>query len=172
MQAKIEQLIESKQDWMASHITEAEFPTPLSQAGLKLYQSYQRNLVPQLISSIPDSPTRSLAIYPVDCHPLTIRFSLVLASQWQDEGEREAVIEYLTQIMLEENSPAQLFVGFFNGKPAACGMIFQPDNDLALISDIHALALDNQQELINEMENYLLTKVCSAQVQALVTRSR
>lgn len=172
MQAKIEQLIELKQNWMASHITEAEFPTPLSQKGLKLYQSHQQNQTLKLISSVPDTSPHCLTIYPVDCHPLTIRFSLVLASQWQDEEEKEAVIEYLTQIMFETGSPAQLFVGFFNGKPAACGMIFQPENGLALISDVHALPLANQQDLINDMENYLLTKADTAKGQIVVSRNQ
>lgn len=156
MQAKIEQLIEQKQTWMASHITEAEFPTPLSKKGLELYLSSQQNQSVQLISSIPDSSSDMLTVYPVDCHPLTIRFSLILASQWQDDEEREAVLEYLTQIMFEEGSPARLFVGFFNGKPSACGIIFHTDDSLALISDVHALPLANQQELIKEMETYLL----------------
>jgi len=170
MQAKIEQLIEFKKNWMASHITEAEFPTPLSQKGLALYQSRQQKQSPQPISSIPDSPSSTLTIYPVDCHPLTIRYSLILASQWQDELEKEAVIEYLTQIMFEKCSPAQLFVGFLKGKPVACGMIFLSDASVALISDVHALPLPNQQDLINEMEHFLLTKANSENIQLAISR--
>lgn len=170
MQSQIEQLINFKNAWMASHVTEAEFPTPLSERGLALYQSRQQPQSSQLISSIPDSSTNSLTIYPVDCHPLTIRYSLVLASKWQNEKEKEAVIEFLTQIMFEEGSAAQLFVGFFKGKPAACGMIFQSDNNLALISDVHALPLANQQNLISEMENSLLAKVYSDNKQLIICR--
>ncbi|WP_299013020.1 hypothetical protein [uncultured Photobacterium sp.] len=160
MQSQIEQLINLKNTWMASHITEAEFPTPLSEKGLALYQSQQQSC--ELVSSISGATSNSLSIYPVDCHPLTIRYSLVLASKWQnEEEEKEAVLEYLTQIMFEEGSPAQLYVGFFNGKPAACGMIFQSDSNIALISDVHALPLANQQELISEMENSLMTMIAN-----------
>lgn len=170
MQAKIEQLIEQKQTWMASHITEAEFPTPLSEKGLQLYQSNQLDQSTQLVSSVPDSSPNTLTIYPVDCHPLTIRFSMILASQWQEESEQEAVLEYLTQIMLEEDSPARLFVGFFKGKPTVCGMIYQTDDALALVTDIHALPLANQQDLIDEMENYLLAEASSDNCQIAVSR--
>ncbi|MCW8329916.1 hypothetical protein MD588_13995 [Photobacterium sp. SDRW27] len=170
MQAKIEQLIELKKIWMASHITEAEFPTPLSKKGLALYQSSQQKQSTELISSTPDTALNSLTIYPVDCHPLTIRYSLILSSKWQNEQEKEAVIEYLTQIMFEAGSPAQLFVGFYKGKPVTCGMIFQPDNDVALISDVHALPLANQKELINEMESFLINRVHSDNVQLAITR--
>lgn len=156
---------------MASHVTEAEFPTPLSEKGLELYQEQQLQQSSQLISSILDSSTHDLTIYPVDCHPLTIRYSLVLASKWQDEQEKEAIIEFLTQIMFDDDSPAQLFVGFLNGKPVACGMIFQSKSNLALVSDVHALPLANQQALIEEMESTLLSKVISENKELAISRN-
>ncbi|MGF1758642.1 hypothetical protein L4D76_11975 [Photobacterium sagamiensis] len=161
MQLMIEQLNKLKNAWMASHVTDAEYPTPLSEKGLSLYQARQQQLSSQLISSIPDCATSSLSFYPVDCHPLTIRYSLVLASQWADEADTDALIEYLTQIMFEQDAPAQLYVGFFKGKPAACGMIYHHQSDkgsCALIADVHSLPLANQQTLQQEMENYLLNK--------------
>ena len=161
MQSQIEKHLNLKNVWMATHVTEAEFPTPLSKRGLELYQEQQLQQSSQTISSIPAPSTHALTIYPVDCHPLTIRYSLVFASKWQDGPEKEAVIEFLTQIMLDDDSPAQLFVGFLNGKPAACGIIFQSENNIALVSDVHALPLANQQALIEEMENTLLSKVLS-----------
>lgn len=158
-QFMIEQITELKNSWMASHITDAEFPTPLSVKGLNLYQSRLEQLSTQLLSTIPSNSDSELTYYRVDCHPLTIRFSMVLASQWEDESEREAVFEYLTQIMFEDNSPAHLYVGFHKGKPAACGMIFRQETEqglCTLVSDVMALPLSNKANLMQMMENHLL----------------
>lgn len=158
MHSQITQLLAQKNVWMASHITDAEFPTTLSKQGLALYQTAQNELTVKAVqASDSDAPSDLLSVYPVDCHPLTIRFSLVHASQWQDE-ESEAVMEFLTQIMLETNSPAQLFVGFYQGKPAACGMLFtDPGNPKdTLVSDICALPLPNHDELVAAMTHWLI----------------
>ncbi|NAW86188.1 hypothetical protein [Photobacterium halotolerans] len=158
MHSQITQLLAQKNVWMASHITDAEFPTALSKQGLALYNTAQNALTLSPVrASDFDSPSDLLSVYPVDCHPLTIRFSLVHASQWQNE-ESDAVIEFLTQIMLEAHSPAQLFVGFYQGKPAACGMLFtDPDSPTdTLISDICALPLPNHDELVTAMTRWLV----------------
>ncbi|MGF1687908.1 hypothetical protein L4C36_14645 [Photobacterium japonica] len=153
----MQQLINLKNTWMASHITDAEFPTPLSETGLALYQQNQPLLNANPVTEPLESPDGSLSIYPVDCHPLTIRYSLVLASKWeQSDDEKEALVEYLTQIMFEPDSPAQLFVGFFKGKPAACGMIYHDAEHGTLVADVHALPLPNQAALIKEMKLALL----------------
>ncbi|WP_305419645.1 hypothetical protein [Photobacterium leiognathi] len=154
-----EKLITLKNAWMASHITDAEFPTPLSEKGLNLYQLSQSELTTHTVETPVTCSDPSLSFYPVDCHPLTIRYSLVRSSQWENEQEKEAVIEYLTQIMFEPDAEATLYVGFFKGKPAACGMIFNHLEDGAhhsLVSDIFALPLPNQDQLMTDMENYLL----------------
>ncbi|PSW20002.1 hypothetical protein C9I98_11035 [Photobacterium sanctipauli] len=160
MRLQMEQLIELKNKWMASHITDAEYPTPLSEKGLSLYQSYLQQLSHQPLPTL-SAQTNNLSLYPVDCHPLTIRYALVLASKWENESEKEALIEYLTQIMFEPSSPAQLFVGFFKGKPAACGMIYSDSVQGDLITDVHALPLPNQQALIDEMTAHLAER-CQA----------
>lgn len=154
----MKQLIERKNRWMASHITEAEFPTPLSEKGLALYQAAQKSLTFEPHQALDSESSNSLTIYPVDCHPLTIRYSLVLANRWQNESDKEALIEYLTQIMFEEDSPAQLFVGFFKGKPAACGMLFHDTEHGTLICDVAALPVPNQSALIREMQHSLAAK--------------
>ncbi|MCQ1056898.1 hypothetical protein ACQKPX_11825 [Photobacterium sp. DNB23_23_1] len=154
----MKQLIERKSRWMASHITDAEFPTPLSEKGLALYQDTQATVEFGPYQACDSSSSDSLSIYPVDCHPLTIRYALVLANRWQNNTDKEAVIEYLTQIMFEDNSPAQLYVGFFKGKPAACGMVFNDNEHGSLICDIAAIPLPNQQQLVAEMQQSLATK--------------
>ncbi|WP_297478878.1 hypothetical protein [uncultured Photobacterium sp.] len=154
-----EKLITLKNAWMASHITDAEFPTPLSEQGLHLYQLAHSELSTQIIDSIISPTESSLTFYPVDCHPLTIRYALVYSSYWQQEEQQQAIVEYLTQIMFEADEKAQLYVGFYNGKPAATGMIYTDINDgdkVALISDIHALPFPNQSQLTQDMEQYLL----------------
>ncbi|MEL6114039.1 hypothetical protein P0Y67_02385 [Photobacterium sp. SP02] len=158
MHSQITQLLAQKNAWMASHITDAEFPTALSKQGLALYHIAQNELTVNSVQAADfASPSDLLSVYPVDCHPLTIRFSLVHASQWQNE-ESDAVIEFLTQIMLETDCPAQLFVGFYQGKPAACGMLFtDPDSPTdTLISDICALPLPNHDELVAAMTSWLI----------------
>ncbi|MEC6797156.1 MULTISPECIES: hypothetical protein [Photobacterium] len=154
-----EKLITLKNAWMASHITDAEFPTPLSEQGLHLYQLAHSELSTQIIDSIISPTESSLTFYPVDCHPLTIRYALVYSSYWQQEEQQQALVEYLTQIMFETDENAQLYVGFYNGKPAATGMIYtdiSDGNKVALVSDIHALPLSNQAQLAQDMEQYLL----------------
>jgi hypothetical protein len=84
---------------------------------------------------------------------------LVYSSYWQQEDQQQAIVEYLTQIMFEAETNAQLYVGFYNGKPAATGMIYTDVNDdkkVSLVSDIHALPLPNQNQLMQDMEQYLL----------------
>ncbi|MGF1690750.1 hypothetical protein [Photobacterium kagoshimensis] len=158
MQLMIEQLKESKNTWMASHVADAEYPTALSENGLALYQAlHASSSTSQLVLPL-TARTNNLSFYPVDCHPLTIRYAMTLANFWNDEKQREAVMEYLTQIMFEADSAASLFVGFFKGKPAACGMVFQ-DAEQALICDVHALPLPNQEDLIEEMTAYLTTQI-------------
>lgn len=142
---------------MASHITDAEYPTELSKQGLSLYQSQQDETTSTSLNAPQPLPSQHLSFYPVDCHPLTIRYALIRSKQWQDENQQEAVMEYLTQIMFEADSPAQLYVGFFKGKPAACGMLYQNEQG-SLISDVYALPLPNQAELIAEMTAYLSTQ--------------
>ncbi|MBP2700718.1 hypothetical protein [Photobacterium lucens] len=154
-----EKLITLKNAWMASHITDAEFPTPLSEKGLNLYQLSQTELTAHVVDTPVTSSDPSLSFYPVDCHPLTIRYSLVRASQWQNDDEKEAIVEYLTQIMFEPDAEATLYVGLFKGKPAACGMIFNHSEEgehHCLVSDIYALPLPNQDQLMEEIENYLV----------------
>ncbi len=56
---------------MASHVTDAEFPTPLSEKGLYLYQLAHSELSAKIIDSITSPTESSLTFYPVDCHPLT-----------------------------------------------------------------------------------------------------
>ena len=83
-----EKLITLKNAWMASHVTDAEFPTPLSEQGLHLYQLAHSELSTQIIDSIISPTESSLTFYPVDCHPLTIRYALVYSSYWQQEDQQ------------------------------------------------------------------------------------
>lgn len=161
MQPQVTQLITLKNAWMASHILDAEFPTPLSQQGLAIYKAAQAERNATQIHNAPShAQSDLLSFYPVDCHPLTIRYALVSASQWADQ-ESEAMVEFLTQIMLDNNSPARLYVGFYQGKPAACGMIFShPDcPDVTLISDVCAIPQANQEALTEAMTAWLIEQV-------------
>lgn len=153
----MEALIAKKNHWMDSHITEAEFPTPESEQGLALYQAKQTSLTATSASHASYEPS-ALSIYPVDCHPLTIRYAVVYASQWDDQDEHSAIVEYLTQIMFEPDSPAQLFVGFFKGKPAACGMLYHDSELGTLVSDIAALPVPAQDALCQEMRDALIAR--------------
>ncbi len=121
------------------------------------YQLAHSELSAKIVTLLPPTES-SLTFYPVDCHPLTIRYALVYSSYWQQEKEQQAIVEYLTQLYLKwmqmHNS-----MWFYNSKPAATGMIYTDINDdkkVSLVSDIHALPLPNQTQLMQDMEQYLL----------------
>ncbi len=134
--SKIAQLNECRLAWMASHINEAQFPTPESIQGLKAYQATQNDLPPALCDfstneSLGDS---DLVVYEVDCHPLIIRFASVLASQWADHQQAE-VIEYLTQLEQDRSGKMKMFVGYVQQRPAVCATLYG-DDDAFIIADL------------------------------------
>ncbi len=128
-------LLNAKNQWMKHHIQEAEYPTPESQIGLNHYLTTER---PVRIFTSPTSkikPNINVSLYWVDCHPLMIRYAQILAQAWTEKSTQNHLIEYLTQFIFDENDQARCAVGFYNGKPLVCGMIFQKENT-HLISDV------------------------------------
>lgn len=72
----------------------------------------------------------------MDFHRLTIMFSLLQATQWEEgSDEQKLVIEFLTQIILD--SEYQLYLGFIAGEPVAA-LISKvlPDENTILFTDI------------------------------------
>ncbi|MGB7997544.1 MAG: hypothetical protein WCF45_15630, partial [Photobacterium halotolerans] len=65
MHSQITQLLAQKNAWMASHITDAEFPTALSKQGLALYYTAQNELTVNSVQAADfASPSDLLSVYP------------------------------------------------------------------------------------------------------------
>lgn len=141
MSEVINNLVQSKNDWLSSHVN-VKFPTPESILGRDLYfeksKAYQLLPVDELTAS-----TQGVdEVYLVDFHRLTIMFALTSASLWQDEQQSAHIVEFLTQIILSDDFP--LYVGFTNGEPVACAITHWQDGVL-LVSDV---ALKDQQQQV------------------------
>lgn len=132
----IDTLLNAKTNWMRSHVDDAQYPTKASQRGLNHYLAIERTA--SLMTTELEVEPLDIHLYWVDCHPLMVRYAQILSSAWSEEATKADVIEYLTQFIFEENSPAQCAVGFYKGKPVVCGQSFQQGNQ-AIISDVVAL---------------------------------
>lgn len=136
MQTQIVNYLNDKNNWLAEQVNVA-FPTPQSIEGRDLYlqaeksKEYKLTQQFQLLSS-----TWIDDVVLVDFHRLTIIFSILQATQWANEPEKEKlVIEFLTQIILSDEY--QLYVGFMGATPAAA-LIGKLDieNQVMLLSDV------------------------------------
>ncbi len=150
-------LQEIRNSWMASHIIDAQFPTQESQQGLDIYQQTLRlRKTPTAITMITSNEDELLRIYAVDCHPLMIRYAITFASQWKsDSHEHNAMVEYLTQLIINNDTPCHCYVGFYQGKPAACGMLTYAEQS-ALISDVCISESQQATELHQAMKQHLI----------------
>ncbi|PJC87374.1 flavodoxin [Vibrio sp. HA2012] len=134
MESDAEVIIKKKNNWLTSQV-DVQFPTPESIKGRDLYlaaeQGRQYVQIDASISSSEESVVDE--IYRVDFHRLTVMFSLLQASKWEDKQEQAYILEYFSQIILNEE--CQLYIGFVDTYPVACAMVTQENGDI-LISDI------------------------------------
>ncbi len=115
---------EKKKAWMESHITQAQFPTQISQQGLAYYQAQES--IPQPIAVLPAPSSYSQNFYLVDCHPLMVRYARTIAENWL-ETERDAILEFFSQISLTdmplpENIEIRLYIGMLDAAPHSVAM--------------------------------------------------
>ncbi|WP_413111832.1 hypothetical protein [Thaumasiovibrio sp. DFM-14] len=143
MQTKFTLLEHARKTWMYSHVEEAEFPTPESIAGLSLYKAYNAP------SGVKGDLNKALSLYEVDCHPLTIRYARLFSEQW-DTDDQALLIEYLTQIDKDNSGKAKLYLGYKDGAPSACGMIYGDDSDY-IIADVYGRSDADANSLIKQL---------------------
>ena len=143
MKSSIEQAFVKKNQWLASQVDVA-FPTPESLRGRDSYLSRQQSYTSSLIapaSSLTTLPSFTGTIAKVDFHRLTIRFAVVLASLWEED--REDVLEFLTQLILEEEYT--LYIGLDGVAPIACALIHNVTDELATVFDIALVDNENYE---------------------------
>ena len=125
---------EKKQAWLANQVN-VEFPTPESVKGRDVYLN-QETLHSEAYTYLSSELADNISILPVTEHRLTIRWAMMVASQW--DTEYDDVLEFLTQIDLCDDY--QLFVALDGMKPIAACLSQVADNimyvsDVALTSD-------------------------------------
>ncbi|WP_394126248.1 flavodoxin [Vibrio hepatarius] len=134
MTTLIPQIAQVKNSWLYQQV-DVQFPTKESLKGLELYKRAASAREYEVLTELPSAETsfHSDDIFLVDFHRLTVMFALIQASQWQNEFEREMIVEFLTQIIYSE--PCSLYLGFQSGEPVAAAIVTQTEQSI-LISDI------------------------------------
>ena len=128
------QIAEIKNNWLYQQV-DVQFPTKESLIGLEVYKKAVENRQYKLIehSEGDQSAFAQDDIFLVDFHRLTVMFSLLQSSQWQDSSDQEMIVEFLTQIIYSE--PCALYIGFKSGEPVAAAIITQHEGAV-LVSDV------------------------------------
>ncbi|WP_407333861.1 hypothetical protein [Enterovibrio sp. 27052020O] len=149
-----------KHFWMASHVENAQYPTPESLQGLKCYQAAETE-PKQVERTAVSARVEGYSFYAVDCHPLMVRYARTLAQKWP-EAERAALLEYLTQLSLTDiptpdGINVSLYVAMQEGKPVATGMIFSTleDNGTSVVGIYDVYGLTEEAE--KAMRGHLAT---------------
>ena len=125
-------IVEQKNQWLYQQV-EVEHPTKESLAGRSLYMRLQENAVvaPWLPLSMVD--TNFDDIYLVDFHRLTVSFSLLQSEKYNNERDKNHIVEFLTQIIY--SAPCELYLGYDDGEAVAAAIVTYHNNDV-LISDV------------------------------------
>ncbi|SHO58498.1 hypothetical protein [Vibrio quintilis] len=138
----IPQVVDEKIKWLSGQV-DVEFPTEPSLKGRSIYlasikQCRYSEIVPDPASDAYTDEALTNT-YLVDFHRLTVMFALLQANQYDGQAEKDAIVEFFTQIIL--SPPCQLYLGFEAGQAVAAAIITRNDSEL-LISDI--VILPNQ----------------------------
>ncbi len=136
-----------KQTWMASHINAAQFPTAESKQGLAIYKGAES--LPTLLDADGSyGAVEGISVYPVDCHPLMVRYAKTLAQKWP-ESDRALMLEFLSQLSLTDIDPAPgteitLYVAMSQGTPVATGMVFTSEEETGSVAGIYDVFGENE----------------------------
>ncbi len=133
---------QQKLAWLSSQVN-VDFPTPESIKGRDIYlkqPAKEAEQHPVISATLPDP----ISVLLVTEHRLTIRWAIVVASQWHNKQEHDEVLEFLTQIDLSDDY--QLFVALDGITPVAACLVRVLD-DTAYISDV-AITCDAIDEAI------------------------
>ncbi|WP_153448547.1 flavodoxin [Vibrio algicola] len=147
MESRVSQLIAQKIQWLSHHVDVA-FPTPESLQGRELYlaaqatKTFTTQISSELLSQASQYPIWLDEVVLVDFHRLTIMFSILQAKAWSQQPEQEKlVIEFLTQIMLDDDY--QLYMGFKQGEAVAALIVHksvattEDPSEYLLLSDVY-----------------------------------
>ncbi|WP_038181426.1 hypothetical protein [Vibrio rhizosphaerae] len=121
-----------KNQWLSAQVDVA-YPTPLSLVGRDLYLASVRQCTYQPIEFKRVAELKTQEVYHVDFHRLTVMFAQLQAEQYRAAAEKEAIIEFFTQIIY--SPPCELFLGFEGGEPVAAGILTQAEATV-LVSDL------------------------------------
>ena len=138
------EIVKKKNKWLASQV-DVKFPTLESLKGRDLYLKYEKQSEYTRFSADLTVESKPVAeeIYLVNFHRLTVMFSIIQASRWSDEKERAYVLEFFSQIIL--NDTCQLYVGFADTVPVGCAIVTQ-NEDNVLISDVMVTDVSSDQD--------------------------
>lgn len=130
----IPKIAEIKNEWLFQQV-DVEFPTKESIAGLEVYKASlaSRQYQPFDADVEVADEFKQDDIFLVDFHRLTVMFALVQASQWQEQSDRDLILEFLSQIIYSE--PCSLYLGFSAGEPVAAAIVTHAEQSV-LISDV------------------------------------
>ena len=131
---ELPEVAQKKNKWLVSQV-DVEYPTPESLKGRDLYLAHENPSRYTKLNTELTEHQQPIAdeVYLVDFHRLTVMFSILQASRWDSEEERAYVLEFFSQIIL--NDECQLFVGFANTTPVGCAIVTHAEDDV-LISDV------------------------------------
>ncbi|WP_394209734.1 hypothetical protein [Enterovibrio calviensis] len=155
-----------KHFWMASHVENAQYPTPESLQGLKCYQVAETE-PKQVERAAVSAPVEGYSFYAVDCHPLMVRYARTLAQKWP-EAEHAAMLEYLSQLSLTDiptpdGINVALYVAMQSGKPVATGMIFSSteENGVSVVGlyDIYGMTEEAERAIRGHLATLTDTQV-------------
>jgi len=130
----IPKIAKIKNEWLYQQV-DVEYPTKESIAGLALYREKVAACEYEQLSEVPQDKGvfGSDDIFLVDFHRLTVMFALLQARHWQQQAEKDLILEFLSQIIYSE--PCRLYLGFKAGEAVAAAIVTQNEQSL-LISDV------------------------------------
>ncbi|MCG9580684.1 flavodoxin [Vibrio tubiashii] len=130
----IPKIAEIKNEWLYQQV-DVEYPTKESIAGLALYKAKVASCQYEQLESVTteSSVFGKDDIFLVDFHRLTVMFALLQARRWQNQADKDLILEFLSQIIYSE--PCSLYLGFKAGEAVAAAIVTESE-DASLISDI------------------------------------
>ncbi|ASA57384.1 flavodoxin [Vibrio gazogenes] len=159
-----------KNQWLSAQVDVA-YPTPQSLAGRDLYLASVQQCVYQDIELKTVTALMPQDVYHVDFHRLTVMFAQLQASQYHASSEKEAIIEFFTQIIY--SPPCELYLGFEQGQPVAAGILTQTATDV-LVSDLvivetcsaYDVPLDFAYQILQHSQVDTAAYACRVELQA------
>ncbi|BCG15137.1 flavodoxin [Vibrio sp. Vb5031] len=150
--------IERKNTWLYE-LVEVEFPTPESLKGRDVYfktlekATYQVVNKDTLLES--DSEFNPDDIFLVDFHRLTIMFSILQSQRWEQQYDKDMIIEYLTQIILTPDF--ELYIGFKSGVSIGAAIVSHLEGN-TLISDVAVSESKYKSSFVADLAKRLSTE--------------